>query len=204
MHAISAFTIILALLGAVPGETAGWGTGEVEFQAYVDTNEHREIFPICVGQYMVEVSILEVIDDPADVLMYVTSVEICYDEPQELASGDIIEINGTYYEGASPIPYRGRVQASSIYVLDEFDDEQEDDEDDPDIVYPDVITGSAEATETTVTFRATLADDGGEECKCRFVYRKYDERYWHTEWITNQYSKAVLSQKVAGLTPDTL
>src|SRR4030042_466594 len=145
MHAVSAYIIVLALLGAVPGETTGWGTGEVEFLAYVDTNEHREIFPICAGQYMVEVSISEVIDDPGDVLMYETSVEICYDEPLELSWGTIIEVNGTYYNGASPITYRGRVQASSIYILDEPDEEEEEEEDDPDIVYPDVITGSAEA-----------------------------------------------------------
>jgi len=205
MYAVSAYTIILALLGAVPGETTGWGTGEVVFQAYVDTDEHREIFPVCAGQYMIEVSITKVIDDPGDVLDYVTSVEICYDERQELFSGTIIEVDGMYYQGASPIPYRGRVQASSVYVLDELDDdEEEEEEDDPDIVYPDVITGSAEATETTVTLRAILEDDGGDECKCRFIYRKYDDRYWRTEWITNLYTGAVFSQKIAGLVPQTL
>ncbi|OHB64105.1 MAG: hypothetical protein A2168_03525 [Planctomycetes bacterium RBG_13_50_24] len=204
MYALSAYTIVFALLGAVPGETTGWGTGVVEFQAYVDTNEHREIFPICAGQYMVEVSISNVTEDPGDVLSYVTSVEICYDSSQELVSGTIIEVDGTYYEGASPIQYRGRVQATSIYVLDEADDEEEDEDDDPDIVYPDVITGSAEVTETTVTLRAILKDDGGDECKSRFIYRKYDDRYWHTEWLTNLYSGAVLIQKIAGLVPDTL
>ena len=55
-----------------------------------DTDEHREIFPICAGQYMVEVSIMNVIEDPGDVLGYTTSVEICYDELHELVSGTII------------------------------------------------------------------------------------------------------------------
>ncbi|MBN2594116.1 MAG: hypothetical protein JXA81_11460, partial [Sedimentisphaerales bacterium] len=80
MYAISAYTIILALLGAVPGQSAGWGTGEVEFQAYVDTNQHHEIFPICAGKYMVEVSIKNVIEDPGGVLDYVTSVDVCYND----------------------------------------------------------------------------------------------------------------------------
>ena len=50
MYAVSACTIIIALTGAVPGESTGWGTGEVEFQAYVDTSEHQEIYPVCAGQ----------------------------------------------------------------------------------------------------------------------------------------------------------
>jgi len=206
MYAVSAYTIILALLGAVPGETTGWGTGEVEFQAYVDTNEHREIFPVCAGQYMVEVSIINVIEDPGDVLRRITSVEICYDRSQELISGTIIEVDGTYYEGASPIQYRGRVLASSIYVLDQpdDDDDDEDKEDNPDIVNPDVISSSAEVTETTVTLRAILEDDGGDECRCRFIYWKYDDRYWYTEWLTDLYSGSVISQKIAGLAPETL
>lgn len=204
MYAISAYTIILALISAVPGETTGWGTGEVVFQAYVDTDEHHEIFPVCAGEYLVEVSITKVIDDPGDVLGYVTSVEICYDERQELVAGTIIEVDGTYYKGASPIPYYKRVQASSIYVLDEPDEEEEEGEDDPDIVYPDIITGSAEPTETTVMLRAVLEDDGGEECRARFYFRKYDDRYTHTEWLTGLYSGAVISQKIAGLVPETL
>ena len=203
MYAVSAYTIILALLGAVPGETTGWGTGEVEFQAYVDTNEHREIFPVCAGQYMVEVSIQIVTDDPGEVLDYWTSIEICYDQSMELTSGMIIEVDGMYYDGASPIQYNGRVHATSIYILDEADEEEEE-EDDPEIGYPDVITGSAEVTETTATLRAVLEEDGGEDCKCRFIYRKYDDRYWHTEWLTSLYSGSVISQKIAGLAPDTL
>jgi len=206
MYAVSACTIILALLGAVPGESAGWGTGEVEFQAYVDTSEHREIYPVCAGQYMVEASIIIVTEDPGDVLDYWTSVEICYDERLELTSGTIIDVDGIYYDGASPIQYRGRVQATSIYIIDEADDEEEDedDDDDPDIVYPNVITGSAEATETTVTLRAILEDDGGEDCRARFIYRKCDDHSWHTEWITTLYSGSVITQKIAGLEPDTL
>jgi hypothetical protein len=86
MYTVSAYTIILALLGAVPGESAGWGTGEVVFQAYVDTDQHHEFFPICAGKYMVEVSIERVINDPGDVLDYITSVEICYDENYQLVS----------------------------------------------------------------------------------------------------------------------
>ena len=204
MYAISAYTIVFALLGAVPGETTGWGTGEVVFQAYVDTDEHREIFPVCAGQYMIEASIRKVIDDPGDVLMRVTTVEICYDKSQELSSDTIIEVDGTYYNGASPIQYRGRVQAKYIYILEELDEEEEEEEDDPDIVDPFVITSSAEPTETTVTLRAILEDDGGEECMCRFFYYKYDDYHWNTEWLSGLRSRAVISQKIIGLAPDTL
>ena len=204
MYAVSAYTIILALLGAVPGESAGWGTGEVVFQAYVDTDQHREIFPVCAGQYMIEVSITEVLEDPGDVLYYVTSLEICYDENLRLASNDIIEVEGTFYEGASPIPYRGRVQASYIYIVDPPDDQDDpEEEDDPEIVEPYVVSSSAEPTETTVTLRGILEDDGGDACRCRFIYQKYRERYWHTEWVTDLYSDAVITQKIAGLETET-
>jgi len=205
VYAVSAYTIILALLGAVPGESTGWGTGEVVFQAYVDTDEHREIFPVCAGQYLVEVSITDVIEDPGGVLEYVSSVEICYDRSQGLVSDTIIEVDGTYYEGASPIPYRGRVQASYIYIWDPPDDEdeEEEEEDDPDIGEPYVISSSAEAMETTVTLRGILENDGGDACKCRFIYRMYDEQYWHTEWLTDLYSGAVITQEIAGLIPNT-
>ncbi|MHC4438611.1 MAG: fibronectin type III domain-containing protein, partial [Planctomycetota bacterium] len=205
MYTVSACTIIVAMLGAVPGENAGWGTGEVVFQAYVDTDQHHEIFPICAGKYMIEVSIKKVIEDPGDVLGYITSVEVCYDDNHELVSGTIIEVEGTYYHHqSSEIPYYKRVQATSIYVLDELDEEEDEEQDDPEIVDPDIITGSAEPTETTVTLRAVLEDDGGDECMCRFIYRKYDDRYWHTEWITDLYSGAEISQKIAGLIPETL
>jgi hypothetical protein len=106
MYTVSACTIIVAMLGAVPGENAGWGTGEVVFQAYVDTDQHHEIFPICAGKYMIEVSIKKVIEDPGDVLGYITSVEVCYDDNHELVSGTIIEVEGTYYHHqSSEIPY---------------------------------------------------------------------------------------------------
>ena len=137
MSLISTYTIVLVLLGAAPGDTTGWGTGEVEFQAYVDTDEHKDIFPIGAGQYMVEVSIDRVLEDPADVLSYVTSVEICYEQAMGLVNGDIIEVSGIYYDGACPLPYCKRVEASYVYKIDEVDEEEEeDDEDDPSILSP--------------------------------------------------------------------
>ena len=112
MTAVSLSAIVLALLGAVPGETTGWGTGSVWFKAYVSTSEHQEVYPMCAGQYTVEVMISEIVDDPADVLSYVTRVDVCYDEQMGLVSGDIVEVRGTYYDGACPLPYCGRVKAS--------------------------------------------------------------------------------------------
>ncbi len=203
MNAISTYTIILALLGTIPGENAGWGTGEVVFQAYVDTDQHHEIYPVCDGKYMVEVSMRRILDDPMDVLNYWASFEICYDDDYDLVSGTLIEVVGTYYLGASPIPYYKRIQAKSIYVLDELDEEEEQ-PDNPDIESPEVITSSAEATETSVTLRAILYDDGDDECRCRFYYYKFNEDRWNTEWITGLNSRAVITQKIVGLTPDTL
>jgi len=195
----------MVFLGAVPGEATGWGTGEVEFYARVDTDEHIEIYPVCAGQYTVEVSISEVISDPCDVLMYLTSVEICYDQSRELVAGSFIEVSGTYYDGACPIPYCGRVQASYVSKTDEPSHEDDDDDvEDPDLWTPEVVTSSAEATETTATLRGVLTNDGRTECRCRFIYWKHDGRYWHTEWIENQFTGAVLSQKIAGLAPGAL
>jgi len=195
----------MVLLGAVPGETTGWGTGEVTFIAYVDTDEHQEIYPICAGQYMVEVSVEKVIEDPWDILEYVTSVEICYDRSYGLTSGDIIEVSGTYYNGACPLPYCGRVEASYIYEMDELEEEEEEEEeDDPQITRPYVVTGAAEPTETTVTLWATLTDDGGEDCRCRFSFWQYNETRIKTEWITSLYRNYSFSQEIAGLIPDTL
>jgi len=205
MSAMSAYVVILALLGAAPGETTGWGTGEVAFTAYVDTDEHREIYPVCAGQYTVEVSIIKVSDDPCDVLSDVTSVEICYQQSQNLVHGAVVDVTGTYYDGACPIPFCGRVEASSVYKTNPPDGGEDDDgEDNPDIVSPEVVTGSAEATETTVTLRAVLVDDGGSPCRVRFVYWKYDGPHWQTEWIEGQSSRAVLSQTIAGLIPNTV
>ncbi len=205
MSLISTYTIVLVLLGAAPGDTTGWGTSEVEFQAYVDTDEHQDIFPICAGQYMVEVSIENIIEDPVNILAYATSVEVCYEQARGLAHGDLIEISGIYYDGACPFPYCKRVEASSVYKIDEIDEEEEDDdEDDPSINRPYIVTGSAEPTETTVTLRATLTDDGGEGCRCRFSYWKYNERRWYAEWIDSLYRNYSFSQEIAGLAPDTL
>jgi len=203
MSAMSVYAIVLSLL-TVPGQTTGWGTGEVEFQAYVDTAEHREIYPVCAGQYTVEVSIINVIADPAGVLDNVTSVDICYDGAKGLVSGTYVEVRGTYSDGACPIPYCHRVEASSLSKISAPDEEEPDEEDNPDISYPSVVTGSAEATETTVTLRGILTHDGGDECRCRFAYWKYDDRHWQTEWIENQSSGTVFSQKIAGLIPETL
>jgi hypothetical protein len=202
MTAVSLYAIVLALLGVVPGETTGWGTGEVEFEAYVRTSEHQEVYPICSGQYTVQVSIRTVLDDPGGVLDYVTSVDMCYDEQLRLVPGDMIEVRGTYHDGACPLPFCGRVEASSVYKVDEWD-EPEEEEEPEDIESPRVLTDSAQATETTVTLQGLLLDDGGDFCRCRFLYRRIEDRWWNTEWIKYLTTGAVFSQKVAGLTPGT-
>lgn len=204
MISASLCTIVLALLGTVPGQTTGWGTGEVEFLAYVGTDEHQEIYPVCAGRYTVQASLMEILDDPQGVLEYVTRIDICYDDRMNLVSGDVIEVRGTYYDGASPIPYLKRVRAASVYKYEDWEEPEEEEEEEPeDIESPYVITGAAEATETTAMLQGTLYDDGGEFCRCRFNYREVESPTWHTEWIENQSTGAVLSQKIAGLVPGT-
>lgn len=202
MTAVSLYAIVLTLLGVVPGQTTGWGTGAVEFVAYVRTSEHQEIYPVCAGQYTTRVGIEEVLDDPMGVLEYVTSVDICYDGRMDLAEGETIEIRGTYHDGACPLPFCGRVEASSVYRLDDWEEPPEEEEPD-DIEWPQVITDSAEATETTATLQGVLRDDGGDFSRCRFLYKRIDDRWWNTEWIEDLSSGATFSQQIAGLTPGT-
>jgi predicted outer membrane repeat protein len=203
MTAASLFTVVLVLLGAVPGETTGWGTGEVHFKAYVNTKEHQEIYPVGAGQYTVQVTIEEVVDDPATVLDNVTSVDICYDRKMGLVSGNIVEVTGTYYNGACPLPYCGRVKASSVDKLSELEVLPPGEEVPPEIDPPRAATGSAETTETTVTMQAVITDDGGESCRARFVYQTEDGPSWHTEWIGGLVRLSTVTQKVAALVPGT-
>jgi hypothetical protein len=208
MLSVTTCLIVVSLLGTVPGQTTGWGTGEVSFIAYVDTEEHQEIYPIAAGQYIIEATLIQVESDPLNIFSNVTSFEICYDGPKHLRSGDIIYVTGTYYDGACPIPYCNRVAAQSIYDSEYPEEEEEEPEDNPDIYDPRVDTSSAEPTETTVTLRGILNDDGGDVCKCMFVYYKFNygspSTHWNTEWIEDLHSGARFSQEIAGLEPQTL
>ena len=201
MTAVSC-TIVLALLGVVPGETTGWGTGQVEFRALVMTAEHQEIYPVCAGRYTIEASIDKVLDDPMGVLEYVTKVDICYDSRLNLALWNTVKVTGTYYDGACPFMYCGRVEASFVEKLTNWED-PEPGEEPNNIKQPLIITDSAEATETTVMLKATLKDDGGEPCRCRFLYKTVEGQQWHTEWRESVTKWTTLSQKVAGLVPGT-
>ncbi len=203
MAAASFSVIVLALLGAIPGQTTGWGTSAVQFRAYVNTQEHQEIYPVCAGRYTVEVTVQEVLDDPGGILERVTKVDVCYDERRNLTSGVLVEVTGTYYDGASPIPYYARVKASSISEVDRSEEPSQPEKQPEDIYSPDVLTGGAEATETTVTLTGVLRDDGNASCRGRFVYYQYGNRSWTTEWLPSL-SEGPVSQTIAGLVPGTL
>ncbi|MBN1506973.1 MAG: right-handed parallel beta-helix repeat-containing protein [Sedimentisphaerales bacterium] len=202
MASASVCAIVLALIGAVPGETTGWGSGDVVFRAYVRTSEHQEIYPVCAGEYTVEVVIDAVLEDRMDVLDYVTKVDVCYNARLNLAKGELIEVRGTYHDGACPFAFCGRVEASSVSRAPDWEPPEPPDEPN-DIESPSVSTDSAEATETTVTLHGTLEDDGGDFCRCRFTYKTVDGPWWTTEWITGQTAGASFSQKVAALAPGT-
>lgn len=204
MTALSLSTIVLALLGAVPGETAGWGTGAVRFKAYVRTAEHQEIYPVGAGQYTVEVAIQTVEDDPVDVLHNITNVDVCYAAKLNLTAGSLVEVAGTYYDGACPVPYCNRVQATSVTKIGPWEEPTEEESEEPPEYYsPRVITNSAEATETTATLQGLLLDDGGDACRVRFVYQIYEGPAWHTEWREDLHGGVTVTQKVAGLVPGT-
>jgi len=202
MAAMSLGTMVLVLLGSIPGETAGWGTGRVEFVARVSTSEHQEIYPVCAGQYTVEVTIMEVFSDPAGVLDNRTVLDVCYGQKLGLVPGDYARITGTYYDGACPLPYCGRVVASMVEDLGSWS-EPEPGDDPNDLSTPSVLTGAAQAAETTATLQGTLTHDGGDSCRCRFVYKLYDGASWHTEWIESVGTNSTFTQKIAGLVPGT-
>ncbi|NLH41100.1 MAG: hypothetical protein GX448_04600 [Planctomycetes bacterium] len=207
MTAAPWYAIVLALLNVIPGQNAGWGTGEVEFIGRLGSDEHKEIYPICAGQYTVEAVIIQVDNDPLDVLHHMTRVNVCYDGKLNLASSDVVRVRGTYHDGASPLVYYGRVEAQVIYKLDGWSPPQDDEDDDEDdeviITSPYVLTGAIEATETSVTMQGILMEDGGEPCRCRFLYRSEDGRSWTTEWQEQINQGQTFSQRVDGLIPGT-
>lgn len=202
MTALSLCAIVLTSLGVIPGETTGWGTGDVVFRAYVRTAEHQEIYPICAGQYTVEVVIDAVLDDPMDVLEYVTKVNICYDDRLNLIVGNSVEVKGTFHGGACPFAFCGRVEATSVEKVPDWVQPPPPEEPN-DIQSPSVTSDSAEATETTVMFVGTLEQDGGEPCRARFAYKTIDGPWWTTEWQESLTTDTTFSQKVAGLAPGT-
>jgi len=136
------------------------------------------------------------------VLDYVTTVDICYNDRLNLTSGQSIEVTGTFYDGACPFAFCGRVEASSVEKVAPWV-EPEPPEEPNDINPPWVTTVSAQATETSVTFTAILRRDGGEPCRCRFLYHTINGREWATEWIEGLTSGSSFSQKVAALAPGT-
>ena len=163
MTTLSLCTIVLASLGVVPGETTGWGTGEVVFRAYVRTAEHQEIYPVCAGQYTVEVVIEGVLDDPAGMSGIRDQSRYLLQQPAEPGLGQ----HGRGREApimtaparlCSAAGWRRSVRRSMTGRSPQPPEEPND------IESPSVTTDSAEATETTVTFKATLEDDGGEPC----------------------------------------
>ncbi len=205
MMSMSLCTMVLALFATAPGETSGWGTGPVEFVAYVNTAEHKEIYPEGAGAYTIEVSIALVTQDALGLLEYKTNVDVSYTAAMGFKPGDMVSVTGTFYSGASPIPYLGRVMASGIFNLGYWTPPEPPMEDPPDyLTSPSSITGAAEATETTVTLHGTLADDGHDVCSSRFVYKEYGGTSWTTAWVSGLSRGSSLTEKISGLIPGTL
>jgi predicted outer membrane repeat protein len=203
MTAISLCTIVLALLGSNPGQTAGWETGEVSFVGRLNNTEHQEIYPISAGMYTVEVSILQVLNDPYGVLEYRASVVVDYPRAMGFMAGSVVDVTGIYYDGASPIAYADHIVATDIHR--DYSWVEPVPEEIPDTItwsYP--VTGTAEPTETTVTLHGTLLNDGRDTCRCRFVYQQYGGPAWTTEWVEDMRTGGTLTEKVYGLIPGKL
>jgi hypothetical protein len=89
-----------------------WATsGQVRFQGTVQSEENHAVVPICYGDYFVEVAIEQILDDPAEALNALPSVQVCYPEALALEPGSYVEVNGYYWgDGSCPKQYCQSVQ----------------------------------------------------------------------------------------------
>jgi len=81
----------------------------VQFQGIVLTDEQNDVFPVCYGDYFVEVSINTILSDPQNSLDGLSSVRVCYSPAMGLKSGDQVEINGDRCDGTCPLQMGGVV-----------------------------------------------------------------------------------------------
>jgi hypothetical protein len=104
--------ILVLVLGSVSKVWAE--NGPVKFRATVTADEQHDVIPICYGDYFVQVSVNEVLEDAGAVLTGVTTVEVCYEQAHSFTVGNEVEVYGYYWGGGiCPRQYCGRVAASS-------------------------------------------------------------------------------------------
>lgn len=97
--------LVLGLVGNVSGQNS-----PVKFRATVTSDEAHNVIPVCYGDYFVEVSINEILEDVNAVLTGITSVQVCYNYAESLVVGDNVEVYGYFWAGRCPKQLCGRVQ----------------------------------------------------------------------------------------------
>jgi len=106
--------LVLGLVGNVSGQNS-----PVKFRATVASDEDHGVMSVCYGDYFVEVSINEILEDVNSVLTGITSVQVCYNDAQGLVLGDNVEVYGYYWAGICPKQLCRRVQIldGSYYII---------------------------------------------------------------------------------------
>lgn len=106
---LAILVFVLGLVGNVSGQNS-----PVRLRATVTADEDHNVIPVCYGDYFVEVTIDEILEDVNAVLAGITSLQVCYNDAQGLVLGDNVEVYGYYWGGICPKQYCRRVQ-----ILDE-------------------------------------------------------------------------------------
>jgi len=111
---LAILVLVLGLVGNVSGQSS-----PVRLRATVTADEDHNVIPVCYGDYFVEVTIDEILEDVNAVLTGITSVQVCYNDAQGLVLGDNVEAYGYYWAGICPKQYCGRVQIldDSHYIM---------------------------------------------------------------------------------------
>jgi hypothetical protein len=111
---LAILVLVLGLVSKVWAEN-----GPVKFRATVTADEQHDVIPICYGDYFVQVSVDEILEDVGAVLTGVTTVEVCYKQAHGFTIGNGVEVYGYYWAGGvCPRQYCGRVEVSgeSYYI----------------------------------------------------------------------------------------
>lgn len=85
-------------------------SGPVTFRGTVASDEQCNVSPVCYGQCFCEVNLTQVLDDPQNLLMGVSSLEVCYgNTPMNFRKGCQVEVCGFYWKHGGPLQCVGKV-----------------------------------------------------------------------------------------------
>jgi hypothetical protein len=101
----------------------GDSDGPVKFRGTVASAEDCNVFPVCYGDCFCDVNVTQILDDPYDLLLNVSSVEVCYGTDHRcFKEGDRVEVSGYYWKYFGPMQCIGRVvmEEAGYIILIEF------------------------------------------------------------------------------------